>query len=78
MSVAVLAPSNIAVSILGSARAVKDEMEITEYLAIVEIDIEEVKNDMIQHGIIMSAIAFIPPDDLKSYYLGVIAEIENM
>jgi hypothetical protein len=78
VSVAVLAPPNIAVSIRGRARVVKEEMEIAEYLAIVEIDVEEVKNDMMRRGIIQSAVGFAPPEDLEGYYVGAIAEIEDM
>ena len=47
-------------------------------LAALEIDVEEVKNDMMRRGIIESAIGFTPPEDLKSFYVGAIAEIEDM
>jgi hypothetical protein len=78
VSVALLAPPNIAVSIRGRARLVKDRMAIGEHLAVLEIDIEEVKNDMMRRGVIESAVGFEPPEDLKSYYVGAIAEIEDM
>ena len=78
VSVAVLAPPNIAVSIRGHARVVKEEMEIAEHLVIVEIDVEEVKNDMMRRKIIESAAGFAPPEELKGYYVGAIAEIEDM
>lgn len=78
VSVAVLAPPNIAVSIRGRARIVKAQMEVAKHLVVVEIDVEEVKNDMMQRGIIESAIGFMPPEDLKSFYVGAIAEIEDM
>ncbi len=76
VSVVVLAPLNIAVSIRGCARVVKEKMEIADHLAILEVDIEEVKNDMMQRGIIKSGVDFIPPEDLQDYYTGAIAEIE--
>ena len=78
VSVAVLAPPNIAVSIWGHARVVKEEMDIAEHLVIVEIDVEEVKNDMMRRGIIESAAGFAPPEELKGHYVGAIAEIEDM
>jgi len=78
VSVAWLAPPNIAVSIRGRARMVKEQMDIAEHLVILEIDVEEVKNDMMRRGIIESAIGFTPPEDLKDYYVGAIAEIEDM
>ena len=77
-SVALLAPPNIAVSIRGHARVVKEQMDIGEHLAVIEIDVEEVKNDMMRRGAIESAIGFTPPEDLVDYYVGAIAEIEDM
>jgi hypothetical protein len=78
VSVALLAPPNIAVSILGRARVVKERMDIAEHLVVVEIDVEEVKNDMMRRGAIESAVGFTPPENLKDYYVGAIAEIEDM
>ena len=77
-SVALLAPPNTAVSIRGRARVVSESMEIGEHLSIVEIDVEEVKNDMMGRGEIDSAAGFTPPDDLVDFYVGAIAEIEGM
>ena len=77
-SVALLAPPNIAVSIYGRARIVKRQMDIEKHLVAVEIDIEEVKNDMMRRGIIDGSAGFTPPEDLKSFYVGAIAEIEDM
>ena len=76
--VALLAPPNIAVSIRGLARVVKEQMEVAEYSAILEIDVEEVKNDMMRRGSINSEICFAPPEDLMHFYVGAIAEIEDM
>jgi hypothetical protein len=78
VSVALLAPPNIAVSIRGRARVVREKMDTGENLAILEIDVEEVKNDMMRRGTIESAVGFAPPDDLRGYYVGAIAEIEDM
>jgi len=78
VSVALLAPPNIAVSIRGQARVVKERMDTGENFAVLEIDVEEVKNDMMRRGAIGSAVTFTPPDDLIDYYVGAIAEIEDM
>ena len=78
VSVALLAPPNIAVSIRGRARVVKERMDAGEHLAVVEIDVKEVKNDMMRRGVIESAVGFTPPNDLMNYYVGAIAEIEDM
>lgn len=76
--VALLAPPNTAVGIRGRARVVKEQMDVGEHLAVVEIDVEEVKNDMMRQGSIESAVGFSPPEDLMNYYVGAIAEIEDM
>lgn len=76
--VALLAPPDIAVGIRGRARVVKESMDVAEYTAILEIDVEEVKNDMMQRGAIESEIRFAPPEDQMQYYVGAIAEIEDM
>ena len=78
VSVALLAPPDIAVSILGRARVVQEHMDTGDHLAILEIDVEEVKNDMMRRGTIESAVGFAPPEELRSYYVGAIAEIEDM
>ena len=78
VSVALLSPPNIAVSIEGRARMVKERMDTDEHLAVLEIDVEEVKNDMMRRGVIESAVGFMPPEDLMDYYVGAIAEVEDM
>lgn len=57
--VALVAPPNIAVSIRGRARVVRERMNTDERSAILEIDVEEVKNDMVA-GAIGSASRFFP------------------
>lgn len=76
--VALLAPPNVAVSIWGRARVVKEGMDVGAHLVVLEIDVEQVKNDMMRRGTIESAIGFAPPDDLRDFYVGAIAEIEDL
>jgi hypothetical protein len=78
VSVAVLAAPDVAVSIRGRARVVKAPMEIAQHLVAIEIDIDEVKNDMMRWGVIEGAVGFRPPEDLEGFYVGAIAEIEDM
>ena len=78
VSVALLAPPDIAVSIRGRARVVLECMETGEHMAVLEIDVEEVKNDMMRRGEIESAVGFAPPEELMGFYVGAIAEIEDM
>lgn len=75
-----LAPPNIAVSIRGRARVVKEQMDTDEHSAAVEIDVEEVKNDMIRTpgAAIEGAITLFIPESHIGWFLAVIGEIEEM
>jgi hypothetical protein len=75
--VALVAPPNIAVSIQGRARVVRERMNTHEHSAILEIDVEEVKNDMVA-GTIGSAITFFPRDEHQDWFEAVLAEVEEM
>jgi hypothetical protein len=78
VAVALLAPPNIAVSIRGRARVVKEGVDANEQIAIVEIDVEEVKNDMMARGVIESAIELSLPESLIDYYMTLIDQVEGM
>jgi hypothetical protein len=74
--VAVVAPPNIAVSIRGQARVVRERMNTDERSAILEIDVQEVKNDMVM-GDIGSAITFFPRDEHQDWFEAALAELEE-
>jgi hypothetical protein len=78
--VALLAPPNIAVSIRGRARVVKERMDTDKQSAAVEIDVEEVKNDMIRTpgAAIESVITLFIPEKHIGWFLAAIGEIEEM
>lgn len=78
VAVALLAPPDIAVSITGRARVVKETVDANEHIAILEIDVEEVKNDMMRRGAIESAIQFSVPADLADFYMTLIDEVERV
>ena len=44
--IAMICPPNVAVSVRGTARVVEDPFSLDENYTLVEVDIEEVKNDM--------------------------------
>ncbi len=75
--VALVAPPNIAVGIQGRARVLREQMNASEGSAILEIDVEEVKNDMVA-GAIGSAITFFPADQHKAWFEAVLGEVEEM
>jgi hypothetical protein len=76
--VALLAPPDIAVSIRGRARVVRDQMLTSEESAIVDIDVDEVKNDMVRSGVIESTITFSPRDELRDWFEAAIGEAEDL
>jgi hypothetical protein len=78
VSVAVVAPPDISVSIRGRARVVKEKMDTGEHYAVLDIDVESVKNDMVRSGVIGSAITFFPRNELQSWFDAALAEIEGM
>jgi len=78
VAVAVVAPPNIAVSIRGRARVVRERMHVDENDAALEIDVEEVKNDMVRSGSIGSGISFTPRDEVKHWFDAALAELEAM
>ena len=67
VAVALLAPPNVAVSIQGRARVVKERMDFDEHYAAVEIDVGEVKSDMIRtpgSAIESATTLFIPEEHI--------------
>jgi hypothetical protein len=77
VSVAVVAPPDISVSIVGRARVVKEAMDTSEHYAIVEIDITEVTNDMVRSGVIEGTIRFsIYPQDWP-WFEAALGELER-
>jgi hypothetical protein len=76
--VAFVAPPNIAVSIKGHARVVREKTALDEYFALLEIDIEEVKNDMIRRVVIDNPITISARDKFKKWFDNLIGEMEAM
>ena len=76
--VGVVAPPDVAVSISGRARVVKDQMDTDANSAIVEIDIQDVKNDMVRSGVIESGIGFAPKQEVQGWFDAALAELESL
>jgi hypothetical protein len=76
--VAVLAPPDIAVGIRGRARLVREQMNVDEHMAVLEIDVEEVKNDMVLGGAISSTVELSVVGPYGEYYVAACAEVEDM
>ena len=73
-----LAPPNIAVSVRGRARVVRERMNADENYAVVEIDVEEVKNDMVRSVVIESGIMLSAVDPWRDWFRAVLSEAEGI
>lgn len=73
--VSVLAPPDIAVSVRGSARVVRERMKASEDDAIVEIDVEEVKNDMVRSVVIESAVTISVREEYVDLFQAALGEM---
>ena len=76
--VALVSPPDIAVSVRGRARLVKERMDHDEHFAILEIDVEEVKNDMAYRIVIDSAITISAREKHKPWYDAAMRELESV
>jgi hypothetical protein len=77
--VAVLVASpDIAVSVYGTARLICERMEYDENYALFEIDIENVKNDMVRTVTIDSGIMITPREEFGEWFDWGISELEDI
>ena len=77
LMVAFLAPPTVAVGIRGKARVVKEKMQADHRTALIEVDVEEVKNDLIFRGTIDSGIEINIPESHIGWYLALVDEVEK-
>jgi len=77
VSVALVSP-DVAVSVTGRARVVREHAHHDEQFAILEIDIEAVKNDMAYRVVIKSGFELSPKERHKSWYAAVMAELGDV
>jgi hypothetical protein len=73
--VTLISPPDISVSVRGRARLVKERLDHDEHFAILEIDIEEVKNDMAYRIVIDSSISITPRQKYKAWYEEIMREL---
>jgi len=77
VSVALVSPPDIAVSVRGRARVVKERLDHEPNFAILEIDIEEVKNDMAYRIDIDSAITISAKEQFRTWYDALMSEMAS-
>jgi predicted pyridoxine 5'-phosphate oxidase superfamily flavin-nucleotide-binding protein len=78
VSIALISPPDIAVSVRGQARLVKEHLEHDPHFAILEVDIEEVKNDMAYRIVIDSAIAISAKEQFQPWYDALMTELGSV
>ena len=76
--VSLLAPPNIAISVRGRARVIKERMNADVNHAIVEIDIEEVKNDMVRKIVIETPVTASILKEHQEWFQAVLGEAEEI
>ena len=74
--VSLVSPPDLAVSVRGRARVVQERMAHDEHFAILEIDVEEVKNDMAYRIVIEGTITISAKDEYKHWYEAAMRELE--
>ena len=72
-----IAPPDIAVSVYGIARLVRERMEYDENYALFDIEIEHVKNDMVRTVTIDSGIMITPREEFYEWFDWGISELEG-
>lgn len=78
VTVALVSSPDISVSARGRARVARERMEHDERFAVVDIDIEEVKNDMTRLIVIEGAITFSVREEYRSWHEAAVAELGAM
>jgi len=77
VTVVMISPPDLSVSVRGRPHLVKERMALDEHFAILEIDIEEVKNDMAYRIVIDNGITIHAKDRFKAWYDAIMAEMEG-
>jgi pyridoxamine 5'-phosphate oxidase-like protein len=75
--VSLVAPPDIAVSIKGHARIAKEHMELVNTDAVVEVAVEEVKDDLIPGSFIVSGILYSAEKHVKDFITKYIDEVKR-
>jgi len=78
VTVAMLAPPDLALTVRGRARVVREQMASDEQYAIVEIDVEEVKNDMGRAFSIETALTVSILERHQPWFDAALGEAEEM
>jgi pyridoxamine 5'-phosphate oxidase-like protein len=75
--VSLLAPPDIAVSIRGRARVKKEKMSLVNSDAVMEISVEDVKDDLVPGSFIVSGILYSADTHVKEFIAKYIEEVRT-
>jgi hypothetical protein len=75
VAVCLISPDS-SVSVLGHARVIQEEMELESNFAVLEIEIEEVKNDMTYRIKVESGINIHAKEEFISWYVDLMNELD--
>ena len=75
--VSFVAPPDIAVSIKGHAKIAKDRMELVNTDAVIEVGVEDVKDDLIPGSFIVSGILYSAEKHVKDFITKYIDEVRK-
>lgn len=78
VTIVMVSPPAVAVSVRGRAHIVKQQMEHDKDFAIVDIDVEEVKNDMAYRIVIDNGINIHAKEPFKIWYEAAMSELEEL
>lgn len=73
--ICLVAPPDIAVSISGRAKVAKERMELVDTDAVIEVEIEDVKSDLIPGTKIETGITYSVDERMKSFIEEYVAEV---
>jgi Pyridoxamine 5'-phosphate oxidase len=78
VTVVMISPPDVSVSVRGRARIVREKMKHDEDFAVLDIDIEQVKNDMAYRIVIESGVSISAKERFKPWYDAAMAELEDV
>jgi hypothetical protein len=77
VTIVMISPPDVSVSVLGRARVVREQMEHDEHFAIIDIDVEQVKNDMAYRIVIDNGITIHAKTPFEYWYETTMSELEE-
>ncbi|MBU7035948.1 MAG: pyridoxamine 5'-phosphate oxidase family protein [Theionarchaea archaeon] len=73
-----LSPPGMAVSVRGRAKIKREIMEADPNYAVIDVDIDMVKNDMVRRIVIQSAITIHIPEEFVGWFEALLGELDAM